>query len=108
MRRTPLRRRRQPDPVKREDRADVFSRDKGCVLFWMEPGHECRDRFGNRHSPDDFGRLTLEHVKRDLRAGKRAESTPDRMVTLCGSANARPPSRVQRALFREYLEGVGA
>jgi hypothetical protein len=35
--------------------------------------------------------------------GKRAESDVHHLVLLCGAANNRPPSKVQRALFREYL-----
>jgi len=109
MRRTALHRKRHSDPVSTEDRADVLSRDRGCVLASLEPGHVCRDIFGNAHAPGDLARLTLEHIHMDgSMMGKRAPSTPDSMVALCGLANNRPPSRVQRELMRTYLRGLHA
>lgn len=108
MKRSALHRRRHSDPVSPEDRADVFSRDKGCVLFWLEPGHECKDQWGNRHDPGDLARLSIEHVKPQLMAGKRAPSTPDHLVALCMAANLRPPTKAQRVLMREYLAGISA
>jgi hypothetical protein len=99
-----LRRKRRADPVKPDDRLDVFDRDKGCVLAWMSPGHVCMDVFGNRHAHDDYSKLTLEHVHMDgSMMGKRAPSTPDSMVTLCGLANFRVPSKREREMFRGYL-----
>lgn len=63
-----------------------------------------------KRSDGEFGYTVRdhEHVKKDLRAGKRADSTPDRMVTLCWAANNRPPTKLQRAAFREYLAAVGS
>jgi hypothetical protein len=86
----------------------VFIRDGGCVLAKLEPGHECRDIWSQRHAANDFDRLTLEHVKSDLRMGVRAENDEAHLVALCGYANNRPPSKTQRALMREYLAGVAA
>lgn len=103
-----LRRRRHADPVTTEDRADVLSRDRGCVLAALEPGHECRDQWGNRHAAGDLARLSLEHVKAELRMGVRGPSTPDSMVALCMAANLRPPTKAQRTLFRKYLAGLHA
>lgn len=86
----------------------MLSRDRGCVLASLEPGHVCRDAWGNRHDPGDLARLSLEHVKSELRMGVRGPSTPDSMVALCMAANLRPPTKAQRALFRDYLAGISA
>ena len=102
------RRRAHRDPVSPDDRADVLSRDRGCVLAALEPGHVCRDAWGNRHEPDELRKLSLEHVKPDLRMGRRGPSTPDSMVALCMAANLRPPTKAQRMLLREYLSGLHA
>jgi hypothetical protein len=108
MKRSALHRKRHSDPVSVEDRADVLSRDRGCVLASLEPGHVCRDQWGERHDPDRLDKLTLEHVKAELRMGVRAPSTPDSMVALCYAANLRPPTKAQRTMFREYLAGMHA
>ena len=102
------RRRRHADPVTAEDRADVLARDRGCVLAALEPGHVCRDMWGNRHDPGELRKLSLEHVKPDLRMGVRGPSTPDSMVALCTAANLRPPTKAQRILLRSYLAGLHA
>jgi hypothetical protein len=86
----------------------VFIRDGGCVLAKLEPGHVCKDVWNQVHAPNDFDRLTLEHVKSDLRMGVRAENDMDHLVALCGLANFEVPSKAQRAMFREYLAKVAA
>lgn len=86
----------------------VMDRDKGCILHALEPGHVCRTVFGTEHPWDATDLLTVEHVKADLRMGVRAPDDLGFMVALCGYANNRPPSKVQRAAFREYLERVAA
>jgi hypothetical protein len=86
--------------------AAVLFRDRGCILAKMDPEHACRDQWGNPHAPTDLGALTLEHVKDDLRMGKRAPSDPAHMVALCWAANLRPPTKEQRAGFRAYLREV--
>lgn len=87
-------------------RWEVFARDRGCVLHFLEPGHECRDVWGQPHAWNDTGRLTLEHVKTDLRMGVRAPNDAAHLVTLDGYTNVNVPSKAQRALFREYLARV--
>lgn len=89
-------------------RETVFRRDGGCVLAKLEPGHECRDVWGARHLPTELWRLTLEHVKDELRMGVRAPSDEAHMVALCGYANNRPPTKKQRALMRIYLASLPA
>lgn len=86
----------------------MLSRDRMCVLAALEPGHVCRDMWGNRHDPGELRKLSLEHVKSELRMGVRGPSTPDSMVALCMAANLRPPTKAQRALLREYLAEVSA
>ena len=89
----------------------VFVRDEGCVLAKLEPDHECRDVWGQKHSPNNFDRLSLEHVKSDLRMGVKAPNDPEHLVALCGYTNVNVPSKAQRALMRAYLRelyGVAA
>lgn len=89
-------------------REAVMERDGGCILHFLEPGHECFTRFGTPHRWDATDLCSLEHVKEDLRMGKRAPDDLGFLVALCGAANDRPPSKVQRAMFREYLARVTA
>ncbi len=100
--------RRRPYALPKGLRWAVFIRDGGCVLAKLEPGHECRDVWGQKHAPNDTDRLTLEHVKTDLAMGQRAPSDLEHLVALCGLANFEVPSKAQRALFREYLRTVNA
>lgn len=106
MKRTPLRRKPQADPVTATVHAAVLVRDRGCVLAKLEVGHRCRDQWGNEHDSRELSRMTLEHVKDALRAGKRAESDPAHLVVLCWSANDRVPTKAQRQAFRDYLASV--
>jgi len=82
----------------------VMARDKVCVLSFLEPGHECRTRWGTPHPPDQY--LTFEHVKEHLAIGIRKVDDVRWGVALCGAANARPPTKVQRGLIRDYLASL--
>lgn len=84
----------------------VMERDRRCVLSFLEPGHECRTRWGTPHPPDAVDLLTYEHVKPNLAMGAPKLDDPRWGVALCGAANGRPPTKAQRALMREYLEGI--
>ena len=84
----------------------VMERDRMCVLAFLEDGHQCRTRFGTPHRPTEF--LTYEHVRPYGAMGARKVDDPRWGVALCGAANARPPTKVQRALIRAYLERVAA
>jgi len=97
----------QPYRVDPTIRAEIMLRDKECVLAKIEPGHVCRDIWGDVHAPDNLARLSLEHVKMNgSMMGKRAPSTPDSMLALCGWANVRVPSRSQREAMRAYLRAL--
>ena len=99
--------RRTPYRVDPEDRRAVLLRDGACLLSKIEPGHVCRDIWGDEHAPDDLDRLTLEHVHLNgSMMGKRAPSVPESMVALDGAANFRVPSKSQRNAFRAYLRGL--
>jgi len=87
-------------------RRAVMERDRVCVLSFLEPGHECRNVWGDPHPPSE--QLSYEHVKPDLAMGMAKVDDPRWGVALCGAANVRPPTKVQRALFRIYLAGVAA
>lgn len=108
MKRSPIRRRRRKDPVTTETHAAVLYRDRECVLSKRDPEHVCRDQWGNRHEPDDLARLSLEHVKDELMAGRRAPSDPAHLVALCFGANVGVPSKVEREWMRAYLKEVAA
>lgn len=70
----------------------VMERDKGCVLARLDPSHRCS------------GYMTVEHVKSDLRMGKRAPSDLAHLVAMCYGGNVGVPSKTQRAALREYLK----
>lgn len=100
--------RRHPYAFPKGLRWAVLVRDGGCVLHFLEPGHICRDVWGQEHAWNDTDKCTLEHVKSDLRMGVRAPNDEAHLVALCGLANFEVPSKAQRAAFREYLSRVAA
>jgi len=87
-------------------RAAVFARDGQCVLAKLDDAHICRDTWGQPHLSTRTYLLTLEHVKRELRMGLRAENTMGTMVAMCMAGNLGPPTKVQRQAIRAYLEEV--
>ncbi len=103
MRRTAIRSRPQADPVTPELYRLLMGRDRGCVLARLDPTHRCIDRWGYPAHPWDPRALSVEHVKRDLRAGRRAKSIPAFTVIICLGTNVKPPSEKERAKLREYL-----
>jgi hypothetical protein len=102
-RRHPIRRRARRDPVDPRDALYVFKRDGGCIAPSL-----------GGSATDCWGRLTIEHVKAELRSSVRAESIPSRMVTLCqGHMEDGRKAGFQwntnaenRALVRRYLGEV--
>lgn len=103
-RHNPIRRRAYRDPVSPELRLLIFERDGGCIAPFL-----------GGSAADCWGRLTIEHVKAELRSSVRAESIPSRMVTLCqghtedGRKAGRQwnTTKANRALVRTYLERFG-
>jgi hypothetical protein len=95
------------DPVTAAVRWAVMRRDGGCVLARFDAPHVCHDRWGNEHPPTDVRRLTVEHVKDDLRMGVRAPSDLGHLVAMCYSGNVDVPSKRDRENIREYLHGLG-
>ena len=96
------------DPVTPEVRQEVMRRDGECVLKKRDLFHQCRDQWGDWHDSRDVNRLSLEHVKDELRAGVRAPSDPQHLVALCHAANVNVPSKGERQWMREYLRGLYA
>ena len=94
------------DPVTPEVRLEVMRRDGECVLKKRDLFHQCRDQWGAWHDSRDVNRLSLEHVKDELRAGVRAPSDVRHLVALCHTANLKPPSKAEREFMREYLAGI--
>ncbi len=84
----------------------VYARDKQCLLATLEPGHVCRDQWDQPHAPNDFDRLSVEHVKLELGMSVPRIHDLQHCVTLCMAANLRPPTKEQRAEFRRYLSEV--
>jgi 5-methylcytosine-specific restriction endonuclease McrA len=66
---------RSPDPVPPSVRAQVRTRDRGCVFTRLRIPHDC------------FGQLELDHVQASGGLGLRSRSTPDNLVVLCPSAH---------------------
>lgn len=94
------------DPVTPALRDAVLARDGACVAWLIDRSHVCRDAWGRPHSPRALAMLTLEHVKDQLMAGRRAPSDPAHLVALCYGANVGVPSKELRALLRAYLRDV--
>ena len=94
---------RRYNRVTPELRESILQRDGRCFLADDE-GHVCRDLWGQEHAPDDLSKLTLEHVKDELTAGRRAPSDERHMLALCATANFRVPSKAVRARMRAYLQ----
>ena len=97
---------RRRDAVSAELREAVIRRDGCCFIARIDPEHVCRDRWGYPHAATDDLLLTLEHVKSDLRIGRRAPSDLRHLVALCHGSNVAVPSKAQRALMRTYLLGL--
>lgn len=93
---TGIRRKPRPDPVSEATAISVFARDGGCLA----------PRLGGTVM-DCWGRLRIEHVKREPRMGKRG----DLLGTLC-EGHTEPGMRagyvwctdaVNRQRMRDYL-----
>jgi hypothetical protein len=92
------------DPVTPETAAAVFLRDGSCIAPLLG---------GSAH--DCWGRATLEHVKDELRMGKRAPSDLRHLVALCSGHTEEGrragyqwnTDKANRAKVRAYLERLG-
>ena len=90
----------------RDLRQYVIRRDRRCVAAKLDLTHVCRDKWGNETSPDDWGALTLEHVKD--RMGTRHDD-PLWCVASCHHANViERHESANRSDYWAYLEGVRA
>lgn len=90
-----------------ELREAVLRRDGGCIAARMEPEHGCTDRWGMPHSPTAVELLTLDHVKDQPRMGRRAQSDPQHLVSLCWGAHLNTSwATSNRPALREYLRSV--
>jgi hypothetical protein len=89
----------------------VLRRDGACfVAVLLGPEHQCRDQWGQPHSPYDQARLTVDHVW-DVPGGvrgRRAPSDERHLVAMCAAANISGPSRAVREAERLYLLGLYA
>ena len=83
-------------------RQQVFERDGVCIGYLFDQTHICADLAGS-HSPYNLDRMTLGHVKGELRMGVRADSDPAHCVTECLKLNTKPPSKAEREFERAYL-----
>lgn len=94
---------RRGSPAYMRAKETVLYRDRHCFILRVDPGHTCRDQWGTAHSSYDLHKLTVDHVKRELRFGVRALDLPDFMVAMCWYENDRPPSQEVRDAERKYL-----
>jgi 5-methylcytosine-specific restriction endonuclease McrA len=78
-------------------RLDVLLRDNGCVGRERLPG-------------DCEGAIELDHVRASGGMGMKSPTTPDNLVSLCGSHHRfkTEHGREARPLLLAYLEGVSA
>ena len=107
-RKPPSRAQAKADPVTPALREAVLRRDGRCVAAILDRAHICRDAYGTPHDPRSLGKLSLEHVKDQLRMGVRAPSDEAHLVALCYGSNVGVPSKVLRAQLREYLAALPA
>ena len=84
----------------------VLLRDGECVEHKRDPRHACHDIRGALHGPMAMERLTLEHVKPHLAMGIAKLDEPEHCIALCWQTNAQPPTKEQRAWYREYLSSL--
>ena len=98
----------KPRRLNPELRRAVMARDGMCFLARVDPAHVCRDVWGDRHSPDDLNRLTIEHVKDEPMMGRKAPDSLTNLIVLCGYANVAVPSKAERVRMRDYLRAVNA
>jgi hypothetical protein len=96
-------RRDDADKMSGDVRTSILNRDKVCFLFMATLNHICRDQWGQVHMPNDLLKLTVDHVKKDLRMGDRAQSRLETGVAMCFHGNNKPPTKVERAAERAYL-----
>ena len=96
-----------PTSIPTVERAAVIVRDRVCFLTRLGP-HECRDRWGTPHAPDDYARMTCDHVSRWVggQKGKRPEHKACFMVLMCWASNVAVPSKDVRAAERSYLRDL--
>ena len=97
---------RRLNPFPPELREEILERDRRCFMTRLDPNHQCRDRWGNRHRSDDRRYLTMEHVKQHLAMGIMKKHLPWLVVALCGYENNRPPSAQTRMAMRSYLAAL--
>jgi hypothetical protein len=96
----------RPDAVTPAVRQQVLDRDRQCVAALLDRSHQCRDTWGEPHSPWDRARLTIEHVKDEPMMGKRAPSDPGHLVAMCHGGNAVEHwGSANRGLCLAYLAG---
>jgi len=89
-----------------EIRAAVLRRDHVCVLSLVDHGHQCRDKWGEPHDPNDIGKLTLEHVRTDPGGMRRDDEL--HCVAMCHEGNVMHAGSTteNRARLNAYLLGV--
>lgn len=97
---------RRRDPVTADVARAVLYRDQMCVLVKFDLTHVCRDRWGEVHAATDLRRLSIEHVKADLRMGQRAPSDLGHLVAMCHGSNVAVPDKATREQLRLYLASV--
>jgi hypothetical protein len=99
MKRSPIKRRGHKDPVSPELRAAVLERDGGeCQAFWVAKLADLP------YEGECSGQLTLDHVRDQPMAGKRAPSDMAHLVTLCWHHHLDGWATSHRPELRDYLK----
>jgi hypothetical protein len=111
LRRTPMKRtamkpwrRKDEDKMTTSVHDAIINRDRVCFIYeHFDRTHVCQDAFSNVHLPTDLLRLTVEHIKINLRSSKRGESLIETGVAMCHRGNTAVPGKTMRAAIRARL-----
>lgn len=87
-----------------ELRSEVIYRDGACVASLLDRSHECRDRWGRPHRPDELDSLTLGHVREEPGGMRRDE--PGWCIAQCWASNAEHWESANAVAARSYLVAV--
>jgi hypothetical protein len=105
----PLRRKKEPKERFPDGLHDfILNRDKVCFIYRIDKSHQCRDKWGTPHFPDDRRYLTVDHVwlTPGGKKGKRAPDRKENMVAMCHTGNVGAPSEDIRNAERSYIQDL--
>lgn len=87
-------------------RSFVINRDRMCAGFLADPMHQCRNRYGDPHQPDDLEQLTLEHCPGVHGPADIRRDDEQHCGTLCYALNVGGTPAWARAWIRDHLRDL--